>query len=260
MGNTNQNTLAATRFGAAAAAYLGSAAHAQGDDLNRLAALARSQPGLSALDLGCGAGHVAYALAAGGASVTACDPAPEMLAVVEAEARRRGLATIGTQQGAAERLPFADAAFDLVVTRFSAHHWSNVPAALGEAERVLKAGGTLLVIDVIAPESPLCDTLLQTVELLRDASHVRDYRLSEWRALLQAVGFHEPEADVWKLRMDFATWTARMNTPRCAREAIGHVFAEAATEARDYFKVEADGSFAIDVAWMQAVRRISAAD
>jgi ubiquinone/menaquinone biosynthesis C-methylase UbiE len=249
----DQTELSNARFGAAATAYLGSAVHAQGADLRRLTELARDN--LSALDLGCGAGHVSYALAEGGANVVAYDPSPEMLAVVDTEARRRGLAAIRTQQGAAEHLPFTDASFDLVVTRFSAHHWFNVAAALVEARRVLKAGGTLVVIDVIAPESPLCDTILQTVEILRDASHVRDYRVSEWRAMLQAAGFHEPAADAWRLRMDFEVWTARMKTPPLRVQAIRDVFTDAAAEARAHFEVEADSSFFIDVAWMQTTAR-----
>jgi hypothetical protein len=69
-----------------------------------------------------------------------------------------------------------------------------VPAALREMRRVIKPQGTLVIIDVVALESPLCDTLLQTVEILRDASHVRDYRASEWSAMLQQAGFAAP---VW---------------------------------------------------------------
>ncbi|WP_163311821.1 class I SAM-dependent methyltransferase, partial [Enterobacter cloacae] len=89
-----------------------------------------------------------------------------------------------TQAGRAERLPFDDAAFDIVATRFSAHHWYDVRKGLAEARRVLKPGGKLVIVDIVAPEVPLLDTLLQTAEVLRDVSHVRDYRVSEWQAML----------------------------------------------------------------------------
>lgn len=248
----DQSTLASRQFGAVASAYLTSAAHAQGADLRRLTELTRGAPGLVALDLGCGAGHAAFALAEGGARVTACDPTPEMLTVVEDEARRRGLDAVQTRRTAAERLPFQDATFDLVVTRFSAHHWADVPGALTEAARVLKPGGGLIVIDVVASESPLFDTLLQTVEILRDASHVRDYRVSEWRAMFQAAGFQSPAADAWTLPMEFATWIARMRTPVLRADAIRDVFDQASPEAREHFQVQPDGSFTIEVAWLQA--------
>ncbi|HNQ03191.1 MAG TPA: class I SAM-dependent methyltransferase [Thiobacillaceae bacterium] len=246
-----QRTLTAHQFGAAAAAYLASPAHARGTDLGRLAALAHGSQGLAALDLGCGAGHAAYALAEGGAQVTAYDLAPEMLAVVEAEATRRGLCNLRTRHGPAERLSFPDISFDLVVSRYSAHHWSDVPAALAEVARVLKPGGTLIVIDVVAPETPLFDTLLQTVEILRDPSHVRDYRVSEWTAMLRAAGFGSFQADSWTLPAEFASWVARMHTPALRAEAVRSVWDQAPAEARAHFQVRSDGSFLMDVAWMQ---------
>jgi len=255
-----QSRLAAEQFGRTASAYLSSAVHAQGADLERLAALAQAlnKPGVKqtcALDLGCGAGHVAFALSRGGAAVTAYDLSKEMLEVVAAEAARRGHAQLRTVQGPAERLPFADAEFDLVATRFSAHHWSNVPAALAEARRVLKPGGTLAVIDGISPEAPLLDTVLQTVEILRDASHVRDYRVSEWRAMVSAAGFAPPtDTHTWKLRMDFDSWVARMRTPEVRVQAIRDVLAKAPEEAKRHFSIATDGCFDLDVAWFSTRR------
>lgn len=254
-----QQILAARQFGAVASAYLASPVHAQGADLGRLTELARGTPGLAVLDLGCGAGHAAFALAEGGAQVTAYDLAPEMLAVVEAEAGRRGLGGIRTRQGPAERLPFQDASFDLVVSRLSAHHWSDVPAAVSEAARVLRPHGGLVVIDVVAPETPLFDTILQTVEILRDPSHVRDYRVSEWAAMFRGAGFRTPAADTWTLPAEFASWTARMRTPELRAQAIRDVFDGAPAEARAHFSVQSDGSFSLDVAWLEAGVRMGAA-
>ncbi|MDR0480592.1 MAG: methyltransferase domain-containing protein [Gallionellaceae bacterium] len=256
METTNQTTLTANQFGAVAPAYLTSAVHAQGADLQRLTELMRRAPHLAALDLGCGAGHAAYALAQGGAEVTAYDVSPEMLGVVEAEALRRGLDKVRVRQGAAENLPFQDASFDFVVTRLSAHHWSNVPAAMNEIARVLKPGGSLIIIDVIAPEIPLFDTVLQTVEILRDASHVRDYRISDWRAMCGAAGFQEPACDTWRIPMEFTSWIARMRTSPLRADAIRDVFAQSPHEVREYFKVRPNGDFEIDVAWVQAMLRV----
>lgn len=245
-----QSTLAAEQFGATANAYLSSAVHSQGVDLQRLGTLVRGMQEPVALDLGCGAGHAGFAMAQAGAQVTAYDISAEMIAVVKGEAERRRL-NIRTMQGPAERLPFADATFDLVATRMSAHHWSDVPAAMAEVRRVIKEGGTLVVIDVTAPESPLLDTVLQTVELLRDASHVRNYRVSEWTAMLHAAGFGEPATDAWTLRMEFDVWVARMRTPEVRVKAIRDVLAHAAEEAKAHFQIKDDNSFDLYVAWMQ---------
>lgn len=178
-----------------------------------------------------------------------------MLGVVATEATRRELPNITTRQGSVDQMPFADASIDLVVTRFSAHHWRDVRAGLAEIRRVLKPAGTLVVIDVVAAENALFDTVLQTVEILRDASHVRDYRLSEWIAMLQAAGLTVGDNDRWLLPMVFDTWVARMRTPELRVAAIRDVFAQASDEVRQYFRVQPDGTFNIDVAWIQAMAR-----
>lgn len=246
-----QQAIAAKRFGAAAQAYLSSSAHASGADLDRLRGLARQMGSPETLDLGCGAGHAAYALATGGAIVTAYDLSSEMLAVVQDEAAARGLGSIATRQGAAERLPFADASFDLVVTRYSAHHWSYAPACLRSVRRVLRPGGRLVVIDSIAPENPVADTLLQTIELLRDPSHVRDYRVSEWGAMLEAAGFAAPQSDTWTLDVEFGPWIERQGAGELRAKAVLDVLAKGAEEARRQFDIQPDGSFQLPVAWIE---------
>lgn len=251
--------LAAEQFGATADAYLGSAVHAHGADLQRLTGTVSRTNRACALDLGCGAGHACFAMAEGGARVTAYDVSGEMLAVVAAEARRRGLAGVETRQGTADRLPFADATFDLVATRFSAHHWGDVPQALREARRVLKNSGTLIVIDPVASESALFDTLLQTVEILRDASHVRNYRISEWHAMLGSAGFAKPVSDTWTLVMEFDTWVKRMRTPELRVHAIRDVFDRAPDEAKQHFHVQPDGSFDLTIGWLETTPRSGAA-
>jgi len=249
-----QQEMSAAQFGANAGYYLASEVHAKGDDLGRLSAAVRERGCGRVLDLGCGAGHAAFALARGGAGrVVAYDPSSAMLAVAAAEAAKRGHDAIETRVGAAEHLPFESGTFDLVVTRYSAHHWADVPRALEECARVTAAGGRLIVIDVVAPETPLLDTSLQVIEFLRDASHVRDYRISEWRAMQAAAGFVEPALHGWKIAMDFPSWIARIGTPPARVAALRAVFADLPREARDYFEVDAGLSFAIDVAWMEAV-------
>lgn len=150
-----QHRLVDQQFGQVAQAYLTSAVHAQGADLDALAALAQSVPQAKVLDLGCGGGHVSFAMAPHVAAVVAYDLSEDMLGVVAAEAARRGLAQLHTQAGRAEALPFDDAAFDIVATRFSAHHWYDVRKGLAEARRVLKPGGKPVIVDIVAPEAPL---------------------------------------------------------------------------------------------------------
>jgi ubiquinone/menaquinone biosynthesis C-methylase UbiE len=249
----DQHDLAAKQFGSTAQHYLTSKVHAVGPDLERLTQLASRSRAVQALDLGCGAGHTSFALArAGAARVIAYDLASEMLDVVAREARSRGYAQIETHKGPAESLEFADSRFDIVVTRYSAHHWFDVPKALREIARVLKQGGTLVVIDVIAPEIALLDTVLQTVEMLRDPSHVRDYRESEWRRMLTDANLPVSQIERWKIQMEFDSWTARIGTPPSRIESLRTVFDSLPNEARHYFALTPQVSFAIDSCWLES--------
>jgi SAM-dependent methyltransferase len=251
----DQQELSVRLFGSNAANYLTSSVHAAGADLERLAAVVGRQRPARVLDLGCGAGHASFALARGGAGrITAYDPSSDMLAVVAQEAERRGHKRIEVCLGAAESLPFESGTFDLVVTRYSAHHWANVPRALAECARVTVSGGRLVVIDVIAPETPLFDTALQVIEFLRDASHVRDYRVSEWIAMQRLAGFAEPTATGWKLPLQFESWVARIGTPVARVDALRAIFAELPGEVREYFQIGLELSFVTDAVWLEAVK------
>jgi ubiquinone/menaquinone biosynthesis C-methylase UbiE len=240
------------QFGSRAAAYLKSAVHAQGADLEALITLARKHPEARVLDLGCGGGHVTFGVAPHVREVVAYDLSPEMLAVVALTAAERGLGGVTTQQGAAERLPFADGAFDLAFSRYSAHHWRDFEAGLREAARVLKPGGVAAFVDVIAPGSPLLDTYFQAIELLRDCSHVRDYARAEWEAAMARAGLVPDTTTRYRVRLDFASWVERMRTPKLQVDAIRALQRAMSGSVTRYFETEPDGSFHIDVALFQA--------
>jgi len=242
----------ADAFGSTAAAYLTSPTHASGADLETLAAQIGSTPNADVLDLGCGAGHASFAAARHARSVIAYDLAAPMLATVAASAKERGLSNIRTEQGSAERLPFDDASFDWVVSRLSAHHWHDVPRALAQVRRVLKRGGGVLFIDVVGADHPLLDTHLQAVEVLRDGSHVRNYRADEWLAFFAAAGFEASVRERWRLSIEFSSWVARMRTSAERVAAIRSLWRSAPDEVRAYYGVQEDGSFMLDALMVQA--------
>ncbi|KWI45551.1 SAM-dependent methyltransferase [Burkholderia ubonensis] len=242
----------ADAFGSTAAAYLTSTVHATGADLQALADAVRATPDATVLDLGCGAGHASFAVAPHAREVVAYDLAPQMLATVDAAARERGFANIRTCRGPAERLPFDAATFDWVVSRMSAHHWHDVPAALAEARRVLKPGGRVLMVDIAGPDHPLLDTYLQALEVLRDASHVRNYRADEWLAMFRGAGFDAQVTSRWRLPIEFDSWVARMRTPAGSVTGIRALWAHAPDEVRSHYAVQPDGSFEHDALLIDA--------
>lgn len=240
------DVLVAQQFGSTAKAYLESVTHATGEDLELLAQDIAAVPNAVVLDLGCGAGHASFAVAPHAASVIAYDLTAQMLAVVKREATARKLRNITTVQGMAEELPFPDARFDIVITRTSAHHWHDVLAALRETRRVLKSGGRMLMIDIAGGDTPLLDTHLQAVEILRDPSHIRDYTTQEWLGFFRDAGFTNAALrKQWPLPIEFAPWIERMRTPPDRVTAIHSLWTTAPDEVRRYFEVQADGSFTL---------------
>lgn len=247
MNDNAHSQLVQKQFGEQAIAYLSSAVHAQGPEFGELLAAVDGRRDAQLLDLGCGAGHVSFHLAPAVGKVVAYDLSQQMLDVVAHAAQARELDNIETVHGAAEQLPFEDGRFDFVVSRYSAHHWSDLGQALREVRRVLKPGGVAAFVDVVAPGLPLHDTHLQAVELLRDNSHVRDYSPAEWARQLGEAGLQVTSGKLQRLRLEYRSWVERMRTPEVFRAAIRQLQREASQEVRAYFEIADDGSFSTDV-------------
>lgn len=242
------------QFGDRANAYLASAVHASGDDLVRLGERLSAESQASVLDLGCGGGHASYVAAQHVASVVAYDLSAKMLEVVKEAAKARGYAHLTTRQGYAEQLPFDDEHFDIVISRYSAHHWHDVGRALREVKRVLKPGGRVIFIDVNAPGHALLDIWLQTVEALRDTSHVRDYSPGEWLSMFTESGLSITAVSQDRLGLEFTSWIERMRTPQVMTEAIQAYQHSASEEVQRYYALQPDGSFSVDTIFIEAVK------
>jgi ubiquinone/menaquinone biosynthesis methyltransferase len=119
----------------------------------RLAALSGGAPGVRALDLACGTGDIAFALAARGARVTGLDITPRMLQL----ARRKPAATraVTFVAGDMTALPFPAASFDVVTTGYGIRNVPRIEPALDEIRRVLRPGGLLLSLDFDRPRHAL---------------------------------------------------------------------------------------------------------
>ena len=198
MSKTHEAVVGA-QFGARASAYLTSAVHAAGADLDALAALVRDRPGARVLDLGSGGGHVSFAAAPHVGEVVACDLSPRCWRSSRGPPPSAA-GNVTTREGVAESLPFADASFDFVLSRYSAHHWRDLDAGLREVARVLKPDGIAGIVDSVSPGPARLDTFLQAIELLRDPSHVRSRPRAEWEAALAGAGLSVQGARGFRVR------------------------------------------------------------
>jgi len=244
------------RFAQVAANYSASPVHAAGAELARMVALAAPTGGERMLDAGCGPGHTALAFAPSVRQVIAVDLAAAMLEQGSRLAAERGIANVEFRRADVEALPFADAAFDVIASRYSAHHWPNPQTALAEFHRVLRPdAGRLLLADVVSCPAPVIDTHLQAVELLRDPSHVRDHTTEQWLAMLAIAGFTAEVAYTWDIRLDFTSWVGRMATPPAAVAMIREIFAAAPVEVKSALRIEPDCSFTVRGALIAAALR-----
>jgi SAM-dependent methyltransferase len=248
---------ASQQFGRAAAAYATAGLFAAGEDLARIVEAARPAPSDRALDIACGAGHVALALSPHVESVVGVDITAPLLTEARRLALERGVATLDLVAASAHAIPLKDGAFDIVTCRYAAHHFPDISGALREMSRLLADGGRLLIVDVVGPHDANLDAWLQRIEILRDPSHVHDHSLADWMALFEREGFSVTSLRTWKLPLDVDAWLRRMNTPAVPASEIVRILEDANDAARRYFNIETDGALRIkfDVALFVAEPR-----
>ncbi|MDQ2784307.1 MAG: class I SAM-dependent methyltransferase [Chloroflexota bacterium] len=225
------------QFDRAAAAYGTSPIFAQGHDLAVMVEATAPTMAMTALDIGCAAGHTALAFAPHVRAVIGVDLSRDMLIEATRQAATRGITNVRWEEANAVALPYADATFDIVTCRMVAHHFPSLVPPLTEMARVLKAGGQLLVVDIISPENDALATFINQVEMLRDPSHGRDWTIAEWQAAGTEIGVPFDVVTRWNLSLDFADWTARQQTPPASVARLEALFDMASPATRDAFAI-----------------------
>jgi demethylmenaquinone methyltransferase/2-methoxy-6-polyprenyl-1,4-benzoquinol methylase len=119
----------------------------------RVSELAKVSPGARALDLCCGTGDLAFALAQRGADVTGLDFSPQMLEVAAARQRhlKSQISNLKFIQGDAQQLPFAENSFDIVTAGYGLRNLTSWERGLEEMRRVARPGARLIVLDFGKP-------------------------------------------------------------------------------------------------------------
>ena len=139
----------------AAAHYQDTFAHATAPFVAPLLEAAAISAETRVLDVACGPGHVAAAAAARGAAAQGLDFSAAMVGIA-----RTTYPGIAVTEGDAESLPYADGAFDAVVSGFGIHHVPRPEAALGECKRVLASGGRVAFTVWAAPADNMAWSLV----------------------------------------------------------------------------------------------------
>jgi ubiquinone/menaquinone biosynthesis C-methylase UbiE len=178
------------------------------------------QPRWVVLDVAAGSGLLTRAVAPHVKEVVAVDITPEMLAHGRRQAERDGIANVRFEEGAAEDLPYPPGSFDLVMTRFSLHHFVRPHVATREMARVCRPGGRLAVIDIVSPEDEGLAARYNHLERLRDPSHTRALPPSELKRLIEEGGIRITGDSRRDVPNDLLQWLDRTRTAGSSREEI----------------------------------------
>lgn len=185
-------------------------------DPERVARLVRAvdpAPDARVLEVATGPGYVAMGFALACREVVGIDLTEAPLAIARRTAAERGLRNVRFETGDADRLPFDDGSFDVVVCRFAFHHFEDPSRVLAEMVRVGRPGGTVVVEDLAVSEHPDRAAYHNRYENLRDPSHTRGYPLSTLLALFAAHGLEVVNVQMDALTPSLEHWLANAQTP-----------------------------------------------
>jgi SAM-dependent methyltransferase len=208
--------------------------------LDQIVCMTQAGPDDNVLDVACGPGLLVCAFARVVRHATGIDLTPAMLRQARREQKQRGLRNVTWQKGDVLPLPYGDAEFSIVSSRFAFHHLTDPLGVLKEMRRVCKPGGRIAVAD----GAPGLDKVsaLNMVERLRDPSHVRLMPLEELTELFAQAGLPKPEVERYRLegRLDFLlerSFPANKEDADCIRrifeDSLTNDALDMATESRD---------------------------
>ncbi|MCB1542656.1 MAG: methyltransferase domain-containing protein [Rhodoblastus sp.] len=150
------------------------------------------KPGDRAIDLACGPGSVACALAARAANAVGMDATQAMLDEAAKLAAQRGLCNVEWVRSSVYRTPFPDGSFDIVTCRFAFHHFERPQDAFAEMARLAAPGARIAVCDGIVSDDPAKAHAFNAMEKVRDPSTVAFRSRAFLRDLFVRAGLGEP--------------------------------------------------------------------
>ncbi len=224
--------------------------------LQQMLAWADPQPWWRVLDIATGTGYTALAFAPHVAHVVGVDVSSKMLAQAALHAQEQGIANVAWQEAEAEHLPFDDQSFDLVTVRIAPHHFRDVHAFLRETRRVLQPRGVFVLGDTTVPDDAHAVAAWQnTVERLRDTSHVANLSAQVWRDLTEDAGLRvaDTHTQTGEITLTLSAWleVAGCDGDRAAQ--VRQMFAEATPDVRRAFEITTDEAGETHFAWQRVL-------
>jgi ubiquinone/menaquinone biosynthesis C-methylase UbiE len=182
-----------------------------------------------------------------------------MLAAARSFIRDNGHQNVEFIQGDAEQLPFPDESFDIVTCRIAPHHFPHVDLFIKEVHRVLKPKGQFLLDDNVVPEHNEYDQFYNTIEKLRDYSHFRAWKKSEWIQKLEESGLEIFEWHRFEKTFHFEPWCANMKLPEPEKNQLTQLILKSSKEIQKKFRIQIENdkviSFVGEAIVLKAIKR-----
>lgn len=185
------------------------------------------------VDVACGTGTVARAIAQRGATAVGVDVTAAMLR--KAEEQSRGLSGVQFWVADATNLPFVDGLLDGAVSRFSLHHIPAPARVLAEMARVVRSGGVVAIADHLTSEDARVATWHHDIERLRDPSHWQLLSPNRLFALGDPFGLRLTQRALVPFDMDFEEWLTRGSGGASQRTLIESLIAQEPDGSRAFF-------------------------
>jgi ubiquinone/menaquinone biosynthesis C-methylase UbiE len=198
-------------------------------------------PGDTVLDVACGGGLVVCAFAGVVRHATGIDLTPAMIERGRALQHERGLSNVTWRLGDVLPLPYPNASFSIVTSRFAFHHFLDPGAVLAEMKRVSVPGGKVAVVDTDASADPAKAAEFNRMEKLRDPSHVRAMPRAELMQLFARVGLPAPRVTGYRLESDLESLLGRSFPLPGDADKIRQIFAASVEDDRLGIPLEREG-------------------
>ncbi|NIQ95163.1 MAG: methyltransferase domain-containing protein [Desulfuromonadales bacterium] len=227
------------QFSRTAEGYVRNKGFATGEDLQTAAELLQPTLEDNLLDVATGGGHTALFFAPKVRQVIASDLTMQMLKRAQEHiSEEGGVENVIFREADAEDLPFPAGSFTLLTCRIAPHHFPDLPRALQEFHRVLRRGGRMVVIDTLLPQDPEIADFYQTMEKMRDPTHVQAYSEPQWIEMVKDAGFDFHETRRFPKTHDFQEWAARAGMNRQGIQDLNRFFLDAPQKVHEYFQIE----------------------
>jgi SAM-dependent methyltransferase len=204
------------------------------ETLDVVVELAPADPRARWVEIACGPGLIARAMAPRVGSVLGLDLTPAMVEKARAEAGAAGVENVSFEVADATALDLPDDAFDGAITRFSLHHIPAPVRVLKEMRRVVRPGGWVVVSDFLTDDDGEAAAWQEGIERLRDPSHWALLTPSRIEALAERAGLVPDFRREVPFVIDFDEWLNRGSGGPANAELIERLVGEAPATARSF--------------------------